>query len=95
MERTAQVRFPTVQDLLFSSRKYPHPLWAQLASYPIGTRVDFPGDKADGGVKQIPIIKYRDSIKGGTWAVSVWEQGAEEDIWTEEGWGDGRMEKTA
>jgi hypothetical protein len=25
----------------------------------------------------------------------VWEQGAEEDIWTEEGWGDGRMEKIA
>jgi hypothetical protein len=25
----------------------------------------------------------------------VWEQGAEEDIWTEEGWGDGWMEKVA
>jgi hypothetical protein len=24
----------------------------------------------------------------------VWEQGAEEDIWTEEGWGDGRVKKT-
>jgi hypothetical protein len=26
---------------------------------------------------------------------SVWKQGAEEDIWTEERWGDRRMEKTA
>jgi hypothetical protein len=25
----------------------------------------------------------------------VWEQGAEENIWTEEGWNDGRVEKTA
>jgi hypothetical protein len=25
----------------------------------------------------------------------VWEQGAEEDIWTEEGWDDGRMDKIA
>jgi hypothetical protein len=25
----------------------------------------------------------------------VWEQGAEEDIWAEEGWGDGREEKIA
>jgi hypothetical protein len=25
----------------------------------------------------------------------VWELGAEEDIWTEERWGDRRMEKTA
>jgi hypothetical protein len=25
----------------------------------------------------------------------VWEQGAEEDIWTEEEWSDGRMEKIA
>jgi hypothetical protein len=33
-------------------------------------------------------------IKGGTQTEGVWEQGAEEDIWTEEGWGDGRMEKT-
>jgi hypothetical protein len=34
-------------------------------------------------------------IKGGTQTEGVWEQGAEEDIWTEEGWGDGRMEKIA
>jgi hypothetical protein len=34
-------------------------------------------------------------IKGGTQTEGVWEQGAEEDIWTEEGWDDGRMEKTA
>jgi hypothetical protein len=27
--------------------------------------------------------------------VGVWEQGAEEDIWTEKGWDDGRVEKTA
>jgi hypothetical protein len=26
---------------------------------------------------------------------SVWEQGAEENMWTEEGWNDGRMEKAA
>jgi hypothetical protein len=25
----------------------------------------------------------------------VWEQGAEEDIWTEERWSDGRLEETA
>jgi hypothetical protein len=30
-------------------------------------------------------------IKGGTQTEGVWEQGAEEDIWTE----DGRMEKIA
>jgi hypothetical protein len=34
-------------------------------------------------------------IKGGTLTEGVWEQGAEEDIWTEEGWSDGRMEETA
>jgi hypothetical protein len=34
-------------------------------------------------------------IKGGTQTEYVWEQGAEEDIWTYEGWGDGKMEKTA
>jgi hypothetical protein len=32
-------------------------------------------------------------IKGGTWTEGVWERGAEEDIWTEVEWGDGRMEK--
>jgi hypothetical protein len=25
----------------------------------------------------------------------IWEQGAEENIWTEEGWSDGRTEKTS
>jgi hypothetical protein len=25
----------------------------------------------------------------------VWEQGAEENIWTEEGWSDGRLEESA
>jgi hypothetical protein len=34
-------------------------------------------------------------IKEGTQTEGVWEQGAVEDIWTEEGWSDGRMEKTA
>jgi hypothetical protein len=34
-------------------------------------------------------------IKGETQTEGVWEQGAEEDIWTEEGWGDGRMDKNA
>jgi hypothetical protein len=34
-------------------------------------------------------------IKGGTQTQGVWEQGAEEDIWTTEEWGDGRIEKTA
>jgi hypothetical protein len=34
-------------------------------------------------------------IKGLTQTEGIWEQGAEEDIWTEEGWGDGRMEKIA
>jgi hypothetical protein len=34
-------------------------------------------------------------LKGGTMTEGVWEQGVEEDIWTEEGWSDGRVEKTA
>jgi hypothetical protein len=34
-------------------------------------------------------------IKGGTWTEVVWEQGAEEDIWTEEGLSGGRVEKIA
>jgi hypothetical protein len=34
-------------------------------------------------------------IKGGTQTEEVYEQGAEEDIWTLEGRGDGRVEKTA
>jgi hypothetical protein len=34
-------------------------------------------------------------IKGGTQTEGVWGQGAEEDIQTDEGWGDGRVEKTA
>jgi hypothetical protein len=34
-------------------------------------------------------------IEGGTQNEDVWEQDAEEDIWTEEGWGDGRMKKIA
>jgi hypothetical protein len=34
-------------------------------------------------------------IKGWTQTEGIWEQGDEEDIWTEEGWGDGRMEKIA
>jgi hypothetical protein len=25
-------------------------------------------------------------IKGGTWTEGVWQQGAEENIWTKEGW---------
>jgi hypothetical protein len=34
-------------------------------------------------------------IKGGTQTEGVWQQGAEEDIWTKEGWGGRREEKTA
>jgi hypothetical protein len=33
-------------------------------------------------------------IKGGTWREGVWEQGAEEYIWTKEGWSESKMEKT-
>jgi hypothetical protein len=32
-------------------------------------------------------------IKGGTWIEGVWQQGAEENIWTEERWGDGSLGK--
>jgi hypothetical protein len=35
------------------------------------------------------------NIKGATKTEGVWEQGSEENIWTEEGWSDGRVEKTA
>jgi hypothetical protein len=35
------------------------------------------------------------NIKGETQTEGVWEQGAEENIWTKEGWSDGRMEETA
>jgi hypothetical protein len=34
-------------------------------------------------------------IKGGTLTEGVWEQGAEENIWTKEGWSAERMQKTA
>jgi hypothetical protein len=34
-------------------------------------------------------------IKGGTHTEGVWEQGAEENIWTEERWSDGTLEETA
>jgi hypothetical protein len=34
-------------------------------------------------------------IKGGTQTKGVWEQGAEENIWFEEGWSDRRVEKIA
>jgi hypothetical protein len=34
-------------------------------------------------------------IKCGTYTEGVREQGAEEDIWTKEGWSDGRVEKVA
>jgi hypothetical protein len=48
----------------------------------------------------LPVVLYGcenliSDIKGGAQTEGVWEQGAEEDIWTEEGWGDGRVEKTA
>jgi hypothetical protein len=33
-------------------------------------------------------------IEGGTYTEDVWEEGAEENIWTEERWSDGRLEKT-
>jgi hypothetical protein len=32
-------------------------------------------------------------IKGGTQIEGAWEQGAEKDIWTQEGWGERRVEK--
>jgi hypothetical protein len=35
------------------------------------------------------------NIKGGTETEGVWEQGAEENIWTEKGRCDGRLEETA
>jgi hypothetical protein len=35
------------------------------------------------------------NIKGEIETEGVWEQGAEENIWTEERWSDGRLEKTA
>jgi hypothetical protein len=34
-------------------------------------------------------------IKGETKTGGVWEQGAEENIWTKVGWSDGKLEKTA
>jgi hypothetical protein len=34
-------------------------------------------------------------IKGGTETEDIWEQGAEENIRTEEGWSYGKVEKTA
>jgi hypothetical protein len=38
------------------------------------------------------IVKFVSDIKGRTQKEGVWEQGAEEDILTEEGWSDKRME---
>jgi hypothetical protein len=35
------------------------------------------------------------NIKEGTQTGGVWEQGDEKNIWTEEGWSDGRLEETA
>jgi hypothetical protein len=34
-------------------------------------------------------------IEEGTQIVDVWEQGAEENIWTEERWSDRRLEKAS
>jgi hypothetical protein len=34
-------------------------------------------------------------IRGGTYTEGIQEQGAEENIWTEEGWSEERLEKTA
>jgi hypothetical protein len=34
-------------------------------------------------------------IKGRAYTEGVWEQGAEENIWTSEEWSNGRMEKVA
>jgi hypothetical protein len=39
------------------------------------------------------VWNFVSDIKGGTQTEGVWEQGAEKDIWTEEGWSDGRVEK--
>jgi hypothetical protein len=41
------------------------------------------------------VVKLVSDIKGWTQTEGVWEQGAEEDIWTEEGWMDGMVERTA
>jgi hypothetical protein len=46
-------------------------------------------------ILSVVLLNLVSDIKGGTQTEGVWEQGAEEDIWTEKGWGDGRMEKTA
>jgi hypothetical protein len=35
------------------------------------------------------------NVKGGTQTEGVWEQGAEEDSLTDEGWGDGNVKETA
>jgi hypothetical protein len=40
-------------------------------------------------------VKLVFDIEGGTKTESVWEQGDEKDIWTEERRSDGRVEKTA
>jgi hypothetical protein len=34
-------------------------------------------------------------IKGATYTDGVWEQGAKENIWTKEGWIDGKVENAA
>jgi hypothetical protein len=41
------------------------------------------------------ISKRVSDSKGGTKTEGVWEQGVEENIWTKEGWSDGRVEKAA
>jgi hypothetical protein len=41
------------------------------------------------------VRNFVSNIKGETQTEGVWEQGAEENIWTEETWSDGRLEETA
>jgi hypothetical protein len=45
-------------------------------------------------VEQI-MTELSDAVKKKEKTEGVWEQGAEENIWTEERWSDGRLEKTA
>jgi hypothetical protein len=45
--------------------------------------------------KLVRVWNLVSDIKGETGTEGISEQGTEDDIWTEEGWGDERMEKIA
>jgi hypothetical protein len=49
--------------------------------------------------EELPIVqpfrKFPAILRNPKVPVGVWEQGAEENIWTEERWSDGRLEETA